>query len=82
MVVFNGYTSISKKNILRLPVPVSCEESEVVDSSFPFHLIPSYEIPGMYFNSVAGAVEILMQVFFFKKKTFSVLCLLVSRGKL
>lgn len=46
---------------------MSCEENEVVGSSFPFQLITSYEIPGMFFNSIAGAVEIFLQIF---KKAF------------
>lgn len=63
MVVFNGCTSTVKKNILSQPVPVSCEENEVVGGSFPCPLITSDEITGTCLNSIAGPVEILLQVF-------------------
>lgn len=28
---------------------------------FPFNLVASYEIPGMYLHSIAGAVQIFLQ---------------------
>lgn len=65
IVVFNVRTSIAKKNILRLPVPVRREENEVGGGTWPFHLITFPEVPGVYLNSVAGAVEDFLQVCFF-----------------
>lgn len=66
IVVCNGGPSIAKKNILKLSVPESYKENEMVGSYFLFHLLTVYGIPSIYINLIAGAVDIFFQVFYQK----------------
>lgn len=72
VVVCNGGPSIAKKNILKLSVPESYKENEVVGSYFLFHLLTVYGIPSMNINLIAGTVNIFLQVFY---QTYIFVCI-------